>query len=214
MRASEGATIDRNTRLYASYRARQQGRAIAGRNDMWLKAVAPVQVRFRPTFDVAGYREFARDTHTDWVIESLPTRLPLTIGRSNPVTIDVINRGSEAVAGEVQLRLDPSQKGIRVRGDLSFNVAAQSSASVQFELEVTSEVLPQGRQSDRFPVELEIASATHRSVDAAHVYVLPMLQIPETASSTRCGWRSVGYERLCWRSNHPQRSLVETGAQG
>ncbi|MCZ6768797.1 MAG: PIG-L family deacetylase [Acidobacteria bacterium] len=178
VRASEGATIDRNTQLYASYRARQQGRAIAGRNTMWLKAVAPVQVRFRPTFDVAGYREFARDTHTDWVIESLPTRLPLTIGRSNPVTIDVINRGPEAVAGEVQLRLDPSQKGIRVRGDLGFNVAARSSASVQFELEVTSEVLPQNRQSARFPVELEIASGDHRSLDAAQVYVLPMLQIP------------------------------------
>ncbi len=181
--ASEGATIDRNTQLYASYRARQQGRVVAGRNYMWLKAVAPVQVRFRPTYDVAGYREFARDTHTDWVIESLPTRLPLTIGRSNPVTIDVINRGPEPAVGEVQLRLDPSQKGIRVRGDLGFNVAARSSSSVNFELEVTSEVLPQGRQSARFPVELEIASGAHRSVDAAQVYVLPMLQIPRISQA-------------------------------
>jgi hypothetical protein len=155
---------------------------VAGRNHLWLKAVAPVQVRFRPTYDVAGYREFARDTDTEWVIESLPTRLPVRIGQSNSITVDIINRGPEPAAGELQLKLDPSQKGIRTRGELSYQVAAESSTSVTFDFEVTSEVLPANRHSVRFPVQLGISSG---GVDAADVYVLPTLEIPRLSQPPR-----------------------------
>lgn len=182
IRALEGAVVDRNTRMHASYQGRQQGHAVAGRNHLWLKAVAPVQVRFRPTYDVAGYREFARDTDTEWVIESLPTRLPVRIGQSNPITVDIINRGPEPAAGELQLKLDPSQKGIRTRGELSYQVAAESSTSVTFDFEVTSEVLPANRHSVRFPVQLGISSG---GVDAADVYVLPTLEIPRLSQPPR-----------------------------
>jgi len=182
VRASEGAVVDRNTRMYASYQGSQQGHAVSGRNHLWLKAVAPVQVRFRPTYDVAGYREFARDTDTEWVIESLPTRLPVRIGQSNPITVDIINRGPEPAAGELQLRLDLSQKGIRTSGEFSYQVAAESSTSVTFDLEVTSEVLPANRHSVRFPVQLEIASG---GVDTADVYVLPTLEISRLSQAPR-----------------------------
>ena len=185
VRASDGAVIDRNTRMYASYRARQQGRVITGRNHVWLKAVAPVQVRFRPTYDVAGYRELARDTNTEWVIESLPTRLPVRIGQSNPITVEIINRGPAPASGQLQLKLDPSQKGIRAQGELGYQVAAQSSTSVKFELEVTSGVLPDNRQSVRFPVQLEITSGGHRGLDAADIYVLPTLEIPRLSQAPR-----------------------------
>ena len=179
IRAQDGATVDRNTQIHASYTGDQQGRSIAGRNYTWLRAVAPVQVRFQPTYDVAGYREFARHSHTEWVIESLPTRMPLTIGRFNPISVNVINHSADPAAGEIRLRLDPSQKGIRARGKLSFEVAAQSSTLVPFELEVTSEVLPENRQSTRFLLELEITSGVYRSSDMAEVYALPTLEIPK-----------------------------------
>lgn len=185
VRASDGAAVDRNTRMFASYRARYQGRDVSGSNYVWLKAVAPVQVRFRPTYDVAGYREFARDTDTEWVIESLPTRLPVRIGHSNPITVDIINRGSEPATGELQLRVDSSQKGIRTKGELNFQVAAESSTSVHFELEVTSDVLPANRQSVRFPVQLEIVSGGYRGMDAADIYVLPTLEIPRLSQAPR-----------------------------
>ena len=178
IQAQDGATIDRNTQIHAIYTGEQQGRSVAGRNRTWLRAVAPVQVRFQPTYDVAGYRQFARQTHTEWVIESLPTRLPLTIGRSNPISVNVINHSTDPAAGEMRLRLDPSQKGIRARGKLSFEVAAQSSTSVPFELEVTSDVLPENRQSARFLLELESTSGVYRSSDMAEVYALPTLEIP------------------------------------
>ena len=100
---------------------------MAGGNHVWLKAVAPVQVRFRPTYDVAGYRKFARDTDTEWVIEALPTRLPVRIGQSNPISVDIVNRGPEPAAGELTLKLDPDQEGIRTQGELSYQVAAESS---------------------------------------------------------------------------------------
>ncbi|MEE8348840.1 MAG: sugar-binding protein [Acidobacteriota bacterium] len=177
VRASEGAVIDRNTRMYARYQARQQGHAIAGRNHVWLKAVAPVQVRFRPTYDVAGYRELARNTDTEWVIESLPTRLPVRIGHANSIVVDIINRGPNPVSGQLQLKLDPSQKGIRATGGLSYQVDAESTTSVEVELEVSSDVLPANRQSVRFPVQLEIVSEGQRGLDAADIYVLPSLEI-------------------------------------
>ncbi len=178
IRAQEGATIDRNTQIHASYTGVQQGHSVSGRNYTRLRAVVPVQVRFQPTYDVAGYREFARQTHTEWVIESLPTRLPLTIGRSNPISVSVINHSADPASGEIRLRLDPSQKGIRARGELSFAVAPQSNTTLPFELEVTSEALPEKRQSARFPLELEITSGVYRSSDTAEVYVLPTLAIP------------------------------------
>ncbi|MEE2822691.1 MAG: PIG-L family deacetylase [Acidobacteriota bacterium] len=182
VRALEGAVIDRNTRMSARYQARHRGHLVTGQNHFWLKAVHPVQVRFRPTYDIAGYRKFARDTNTEWVIESLPTRLPIWIGDSNPITVDIINRGSESVSGVLQLKLDPSQGGIRTKGDLSYQVAAQSSISVNFELDVTSDALPNSRHSARFPIQLETLSG---SIDVADVYVLPKLTIQKLSQVLR-----------------------------
>ena len=71
-----------------------------------------------------------------------------------------------------------AQYRISSRGELSFAVSPQSSTSVPFELEVTSEALPENRQSARFPLELEITSGAYRSSDTAEVYVLPTLEIP------------------------------------
>ena len=150
--------------------------------------------------------ELARDTNTEWVIESLPTRLPVRIGQSNPITVDIINRGPAPASGQLQLKLDPSQKGIRAQGELGYQVAAQSSTSVKFELEVTSGVLPDNRQSVRFPVQLEITSGGHRGLDAADIYVLPPRD-SQTEPGAPNRWRSLGYARLGGSPHHPPGSL-------
>src|SRR5262249_18741360 len=88
VRATGDAAVGTNSRFRAGYAARQGGVAVGGGNPVYLRAVPAVEARFRPTHDVEGYRAFARETATEWVIETLPTRVPARIGGVTPVRVE------------------------------------------------------------------------------------------------------------------------------
>ncbi len=110
---SAGVAVDRNQKLTVSYRATTAGHPIEGANFTWVQASAPVSARFVPLYDVAGYREFAHETRTEWVIENLPTRVPLVIGRQNTFELDVSNASDRESRGKLDLELPP---GLSVEG--------------------------------------------------------------------------------------------------
>ena len=61
-------------RLLATYTAESKSGAIAGRNIARVQIAAPLRTAWKPLLDIAGYREFARATRTEWVIPALPAR--------------------------------------------------------------------------------------------------------------------------------------------
>jgi LmbE family N-acetylglucosaminyl deacetylase len=168
-----GLAADRNARLAAVWKGRFEGRAASGAVPFWRRPVAPVSVRFRPGFDVAGYRRFARESDSEWVIESLPTRVPLVVGRVSPVPLDVSNRTEAAVAGELAMELPP---GLRLLEPLRFEVPARSEVEVVARIEVAAAALPAERRSARLP--LSVREPGHGSGDAAEAFLLPAVGAP------------------------------------
>ncbi|MEO8499506.1 MAG: PIG-L family deacetylase [Vicinamibacteria bacterium] len=179
VRPSAGTTVGVQGRIEAEYEAAWNGRAVSGRNPVWLRPVAPVQVAFTPTFDIAGYRDFARQTKTEWVISSLPTRLPLVAGRTGRVKVNVSNRSGEPARGELTL---VSPNGIRLAKPVPVTVLGGATAEATLDIDVTSEALPAGRHSARLPVTVKATTGAATSEDAAEVYVLPSLTAPRVAA--------------------------------
>jgi len=178
LRPDASVAVGAQAKIEAEYEASWSGRAVSGRNPIWLRPVAPVQVAFRPTFDIAGYRDFAKETKTEWVIPSLPTRLPLVIGRTGKVKVNVSNRSAEAARGEVTL---VSPNGIAAR---PAPVQAPGGGSVEatLDVEVTNAALPAGRHSARLPVTVKASTGAVTSEDAAEVYLLPSLTAPRVSA--------------------------------
>ncbi len=163
--APAGAAAERNE-VTGSYRAQQDGQAISGRADNFVRPLPAVVATFAPTFDVAAYQDFARQTGTDWVIGSLPTRLALALGQKTPVNVTVTNRSKAAVNGKVDLKLPA---GVTLSGDTSYQLAAGQSKTLTLQMEAVAAALPAGRQSALLPVSLSTGNFT----DTANAYVLP-----------------------------------------
>ena len=182
VRPGAGVAVAVQAKLDAAYEAQWQGRPVAGHNPAWLRPVSPIQVAFQPTFDIAGYRDFAKQTRTEWVIPSLPTRLPLVAGRTGKVKVTVSNRSAVAARGDVTLT---APKGVRLVTPGSVAVPGGGVAEASLDIEVTGEALPEGRHSSRIPVTVRAQTGGVTSEDTADVYVLPSLVAPRVATAPR-----------------------------
>lgn len=161
-------------RLVAAYSATQDDRAISGQNASYIEVGAPVQVAFKPLFDIANYREFAQETGTEWVIPLLPTRLPLTVGETNPVTVEITNLSSADATGGLEFDLP---EGIEVEGDLAFEVPAGTTIEKTVDLVVTPTALPADRQSVGLTGTVSATVGDYVSTNQADIYALPTLDI-------------------------------------
>ncbi|OLV15587.1 PIG-L family deacetylase [Deinococcus marmoris] len=159
-----------------SYRAAQEGQSITGRAGNFVRPLPAVVATFAPTFDVAAYQDFARQTGTDWVIGSLPTRLALALGQKTPVNVTVTNRSKAAVNGKVDLKMPA---GVTLSGDTAYQLAAGQSKTLTFQMEAVAAALPAGRQSALLPVSLSTGNFT----DTANAYILPTLTIPRLSKA-------------------------------
>jgi LmbE family N-acetylglucosaminyl deacetylase len=175
-----GVRVDENQRLTVAYRASTEGHAIEGANFTWVQASAPVSARFLPLYDVAGYRAFAKETRTEWVIENLPTRLPLVIGRENAFEVEVSNASERRARGKLALELPP---GTALEGTTDFDVPARGEVRVPVRLFVNDEVLPEGRHAAKVPLSVKTTVEGLTSEDRADLYALPFLAIPRVAAA-------------------------------
>ncbi|HXV65554.1 MAG TPA: sugar-binding protein [Vicinamibacteria bacterium] len=179
---TDSAALDVNARLFATYRTEHQGHPIEGSNFTWLRARAPIRAEFVPLYDIASYRDFARETRTEWVIETLPTRVPLLIGRTNDVRITVSNTSAQSQKGTVTLDLP---EGVVLRSGAEFVVPARGEVELRLELAVDERVLPEGRHSAKIPMRVTTEVEGRTSSDSADVYTLPVLEIPRVPSPPR-----------------------------
>jgi hypothetical protein len=177
--ADASVEVDKNVRIGATYTARMDDRVLAGGNFGWLRASAPVRARFQPLYDIAGYRDFAKATQTEWVIETLPSRLPLYIGRTTTIHVDVTNTSDQVSAGTLSFDVPA---GVNVHGAVGFEVSPGDTVSVPVEIEVDEAVLPEGRHSAKVPLHVSATVGKSTSNDTADIYALPTLDIPRVAS--------------------------------
>lgn len=177
LQPGDGVVVDRNALLSGTWRGRADGRPVGGAVPVRRRPVAAVRVAFRPGFDVAGYRRFAAETDTEWVIESLPTRVPLVVGRTSEVPLDVENRTDAPVAGDLVLDLPP---GLSLAEPLRFEAPAGGAAEVVARIAAAPAALPAGRSSARLPLSVEEPGRGSR--DDAEAFLLPSLVAPRVAT--------------------------------
>ncbi len=175
LRPTASVAIGVPGRVEARYEAEWMGREASGRNPVWLGPVAAVQATFQPTFDIAGYRDFARETHTEWVMASLPTRLPLVVGRTGQVKVKLTNGSLAPAKAELNLT---APSGLRQVKPVAVAVPAGGTAEASLDVEVTSTALAEGKHSARVPVTVTSTAGSVTSEDAAEVFVLPSLTAP------------------------------------
>jgi LmbE family N-acetylglucosaminyl deacetylase len=178
LRPAGEAEPDTLGRLVAAYAADWEGRRISGANRAFVRVVAPLGVSFHALYDVAGYRELARATRTEWVIPALPSRLPLVVGRTTPVVVDLENRGAEPLSGALTLQ---GPLGVSLERPVPFAVAAHATARVSLPVRVEPQALAEGRHAARLKVSLSASSGAIRSHDVADAYLLPALTIPRVS---------------------------------
>ena len=178
-KVSDQADLLGQHRIQANYVATMAGRNISGQNLAYLEVSAPVEVAFKPLFDIANYRSFARETGTEWVIPLLSTRLPLTVGEANTATVEITNLSTEAAQGQLEFKLP---KGIQVKGDRSFEVPAGETLEKTLDLTVSPAALPAGKGSTSTAGTVSVASGNYKSSNEADLYVLPTLTVQRVAT--------------------------------
>lgn len=175
LKPGDRVTVGVQGKVEAEYQAEWNRHPVSGRNPVWVKPVAAIQAAFEPTFDIAGYRDFARDTHTEWVIASLPTRLPLVVGRTGQVKVKVTNGSTAPARAELTL---VTPNGLRALKPAVVSLPAGGSAEASLDVEVTSAALGDGKHSARLPLTVKSTAGAVSSTDAAEAYVLPSLTAP------------------------------------
>lgn len=211
--APEGAKAEA-TPLTVTYRARRGTQAVSGRNVTFVRPLPAVVATFAPTYDIAGYQAFARETGTDWVAGSLPTRLPVVLGRATPVKVIVTNRSAQPASGQLELTLpaDLSAKELP-----SYSLQPGESQELTVQVEASAAALPAGRQSALLPIRLKAGSFE----DTANVYVLPSLTIPrlsrpptidgDLGDLAGAASGSFGPEDLWWRTKPENAADASAG---
>lgn len=179
LKPGDRVTVGIPGKVEAEYQAEWNGHPASGRNPVWVKPVAAIQAAFEPTFDIAGYRDFARETHTEWVIASLPTRLPLVVGRTGQVKVKVTNGSTAPARAELTL---VTPNGLRALKPAVVSLPAGGSAEASLDVEVTSAALGDGKHSARLPLTVKSTAGVVSSEDAAEAYVLPSLTAPRVST--------------------------------
>jgi LmbE family N-acetylglucosaminyl deacetylase len=175
LRPGSGASLDRNTRVTARYTARRGDTVAAGSNSTWMRPVPALAARVEPLHDVAGYRAFAAQTRTEWVIETLPTRIAAPVGEQVPVALRLTNRGDQPARGDVAFELPV---GVALDRPATFEVAPGATATVTAHLRADVGSRAADRQTARLPISITVPGGGR---DTAELYVLPTGTAPRLA---------------------------------
>lgn len=170
-------TMNEQQEVWVNYTADIDGNGIKGENYTWVEPVSPLSVKVNPLFDIIQYREFATQTDTEFLTPNLPTRVPLSTGLENEITLILANSGNQTEQGRLEFNLPT---GISVQGDLNFNIAGGESIEKSVSIVVTEDAFLDERQSFADIGTVSAVSNNFRDTDTMEFYVLPYLDIEKT----------------------------------
>lgn len=160
--------------IWVKYTATIDGNPISGVNYTWVEPSPPIQVQVKPLFDIQYYREFARETDTEWLTPNLPTRLPLVVNEVNPVTVQVSNSSEDTLSGEISFEFP---EGISASGDLSFTLKPGESRGIPVTVKITGSVLHHNQHSAVFNGKVIAQTTSYTDSEEINMYALPTLSV-------------------------------------
>lgn len=170
------------------------------REPVEVEAAPPVAVTVRPSFAVEEFRRWCESQGIERLIARLPAHVPVTIAGTSEVTVDVVNRGAAAGAGDVRLEV-PSGWRLEAAG-LPYRLGPGERGSVTFHLAVP----PDSAQRD-----YECAAVAGPARDAAVLEALPQVTVrrlrqPMPVDADPAKWSAAGFV--------PQAIPAEARVQG
>lgn len=170
-------TMNEQQEVWVYYTANIDGNRIKGENYTWIEPVSPLSVQVTPLFDIVQYREFAAQTGTEFLTPNLPTRVPLSVGLQNEVSLQLTNSGNRTERGQLEFNLPI---GIAVQGDLNFTVRAGETIVKMVTISVSNDAFMNDQQSFVENATVSAVSSNYRDTDSMEFYVLPYLEIEKT----------------------------------
>jgi LmbE family N-acetylglucosaminyl deacetylase len=129
---------------------------------------SPVIARLQPGQTVRNYRAWLHANHIERLMTRLSTEIPVTIGASAPVIVEVTNRTSIAQTGQVMLHLPSDWKAKTVKK--RFKVAPLTTRHVTFTIQV-----PADAQVAGYEVKAQIEGAVE--TDRGKLNARPHLRV-------------------------------------
>lgn len=170
-------TMNEQQEVWVYYTAKVDGNGIKGENYTWIEPVSPLSVQVEPLFDIVQYREFAAQTGTEFLTPNLPTRVPLSSGMDNEVTVKLTNSGNRTERGQLEFNLPT---GITVQGDLSFTIRSGETIDKIVSISVSNDAFLDDTQSFTDNGTVSAVSNNYRDTDTIQFYILPYLEIEKT----------------------------------
>jgi len=172
----------------------------------YVRGAPRVEVAFRPSAQLLEYRRWSRAQGLDWLVDRLPARVPLTIGRSTRVEVEITNH-SGAVASKVVRVTAPA--GWRVAPPTRrVAVGPRVASTVPFEIALPADT----RQAD---ADLLVSTGDGAARDTGRAEALPLLvarrlasPLPVDAEPSKWGGTGVGMAAI------PATALVSGQVSG
>lgn len=174
---SSTLTMNEQQEVWVYYTANIDGNSVKGENYTWIEPVSPLSVQVEPLFDIVQYREFAAQTGTEFLTPNLPTRVPLSVGFENEVSLQLTNSGNRTERGQLEFNLP---QGITVDGDMNFVVRAGETVDKMVTISLSSDAFVDDQQSFADRGTISAVSNNYRDTDSMEFYVLPFLEIEKT----------------------------------
>jgi LmbE family N-acetylglucosaminyl deacetylase len=154
-------------------RARTPESALARTAWTYARGAPRVEVAFRPSEQLLEYRRWSRAQGLDWLVDRLPARVPLTIGRATRVEVEVTNHGDAVASEGIRLtapagwRVAPAERRVTVK--------PRATSSLSFEIALPASTA----QGD---VDLTVATSDGAAHDTGRAEALPLLIARRLAS--------------------------------
>lgn len=164
-----------NHRIYATYGSE----GFFGRNYTWITVKPKVTARFKPLFDIAGYWEFAQESMTEWLIGSLPPRVPVTIGKENIVMVEVTNNSDAEKVAEIRFEFP---EGVVATAEATYAVEPFSTMEIPVTITADQTALTDGRQSEQVNGKIYAMEGGVEAYSEVTLMLLPTIAVPMAAA--------------------------------
>jgi LmbE family N-acetylglucosaminyl deacetylase len=157
------------------------------REPVTVEAAAPVTVAVRPSFAVEEFRRWSESQGIERLIARLPAHVPVTLGATSDVVVDVANRSAAPADGQVRLE---APSGWRIEPPaIPYRLAAGEQRSVTFRVAV-----PAGAPQR----DCACAAVAGPARDAAVLEALPLLSVrrfrsPMPVDADPAKWAAAGF---------------------
>jgi LmbE family N-acetylglucosaminyl deacetylase len=157
------------------------------RQPVEVEAAAPVTVLVRPSFAVEEYRQWARSQGIERLIARLPAHVPVTLGATSEVVVEVLNRGRTPAEGEARLEVPA---GWRLeRAAQPYRLAAGQRRALTFRVSAPADVT----QRDYDVVAVAGPARDPAVLEALPQLIVRRLRSPLPVDAEPAKWEATGF---------------------